>query len=95
MLLGEVKGNRKRLEQNEAIIVDRRQPAVRIDREKFGHASARITDLDRDMLVIDAQLRGHPERAESAGAGNPVDAQAGHLFSGSRSAYSTIVAASQ
>ena len=78
MLLGEVKRDRQRLEQHEAVVDDDRQPAVRIDRQKLRRARAGIADLDRQVLVVEPELLRHPQRAEGAGAGDAVDAQAGH-----------------
>ena len=79
MLLGEIKRDRKQLEQHEAVIDDDRQPPVRIDGQKFRRARAGVADLDRQMLVVEPKLFRHPQRAERAGAGNAVDAQAHDL----------------
>jgi hypothetical protein len=78
VLLGEIEGDRKRLPQQEAAVIDRRQAAVGIDREVFRLARARRADLDWHVLVVEAELLGDPERAKGAGAGDPVNAQVGH-----------------
>ena len=78
MLLGEIERDRERLPQDEAAVVDRRQAAVRVDGEIVRLARARLADLDRNVLVVEPELVGDPERAEGAGAGDAVDAQSGH-----------------
>jgi hypothetical protein len=75
---GEIERDRERLPQHEAAVVDRRQPAVGVDREIVRFAGAGSTDLERNMLVIEIELLGDPEHAKGAGAGNPVNAQGGH-----------------
>ena len=90
--------DRERLEQHEIAVDDHRQPAVRIDREEFRRARAGVADLDRQVLVVDAELLRHPERAKGAGAGDAVDLQTRYAFLGSvisGGAYSTIAAPSQ
>ena len=74
MFLGEVKRDRKRLEQHEIAVDDDRQPAIRIDGEKLRRAGAGVADLDRQVLVVEPDLRGDPERAERARARDAVDA---------------------
>jgi hypothetical protein len=75
VLLGEIERDRQRLPQHEAVVVDRRQAAVGIEREIIGAARAGGADLDRDVLVGKPELLGHPDGAEGAGAGDAVDAQ--------------------
>src|SRR5262249_56050658 len=71
-------GVRGRPAQSEHAVIDRRQPAVGIDREIVRLAGAGRTDLERNMLVFELELLGDPEHAKGAGAGNPVNAQGGH-----------------
>ena len=81
MLLGEVERDRQRFKQHEAVVDDDRQPAVGIDGQKLRRLGAGVADLDRQVLVIDPGLFRHPQRAEGAGAGDAVNAQAGHAVS--------------
>ena len=81
MFLGEVERDRKRLEQHEAVVHDDRQTPVRIDGEKLRRTGTGVADLDRQVLVVEPDLRGDPERAERARARDAVDAQAGHATS--------------
>src|SRR5580698_6879888 len=74
MLLGEVQRDRERLEQYEIAVNDHRQAPVRIDRQKFRALCTIVTDLDRQMLVVEPKLLGHPERPEGARTGDAVDA---------------------
>jgi hypothetical protein len=60
------------------------QAPVRIDGEKFRRAGTRVADLDRQVLVVEPDLHGDPERAERARARDAVNAQAGHVFFPSR-----------
>ena len=78
MLLGEVERDRERLEQHKAVVVDRRQPAVRIDAQEIRPLRAGAADLDRIVVVIEAELLRHPQRAERPRARNAVDFQASH-----------------
>src|SRR5262249_43759262 len=78
MLLGEIERDGERFPQDEAAVVDRRQAAVGIDREIVRLARAGRTDFERNVLVIESELLGDPERAKGAGAGNAVNAQVGH-----------------
>ena len=75
MLLGEVERDGERLPQDEAVVLDRRQPAVGIDREILGLARTGLADLDRHVLVDDAELLGDPQCAKRARARDAVDAQ--------------------
>ena len=93
MLLGEIERDGEQLEQHEAVVDDHRQPAIRVDGEKFRRARAGVADLDRIVLVVEAKLLRHPERAEGAGAGDAVNAQAGHwMLRGSRYCGSILAA---
>src|SRR5262249_36811752 len=80
VLLGEVERDRKRLPQQKAAIIDRRQAAVGVDRQVFRLARPRRTDLDRHVLVVESQLLADPESAKrlGTGTGDPVNAQVGH-----------------
>jgi hypothetical protein len=82
VLLGEIEVDRERLPEDEAVVVDRRQPAVRVELEVRLGIGLGAPDLDRQMLVFEPKLMRHPQRAECARAGNAVDAQ-GHEASGS------------
>src|SRR5262249_46885917 len=81
MLLGEVKRDRQRFPQDKAIVFDRRQAAVGIDGEIVRLARPGGADLDRNVLVIEPELLGDPERAKGAGARDAVNAQFGHRYS--------------
>src|SRR5215472_4167462 len=81
MLLGEVKRDRQRFPQDKAIVFDRRQAAVGIDGEIIRLARPGGADLDRNVLVIEPELLGDPERAKGAGARDAVNAQFGHRYS--------------
>ena len=74
MFLGEIERDGEGFPHDETIVVDRRQAAVGIDREIVRLACAGRTDFERNMLVIEIELLGDPERAKSAGAGNAVNA---------------------
>src|SRR6185312_2195558 len=80
IFLGEIERDGQRLGEHEAVVVDRRQPPVRIDSEEFRLARAGLADLNRDVLVVEAELLRHPERAEGAGAGDAIDAQGAHSW---------------
>ncbi len=78
MLLRQIERDREQLPQDEAVIGDRRQPAIGIDRQEFRSPGAGRPDLERDVLVVDAEFHRHPQRAKGARAGDAVNAQAGH-----------------
>src|SRR5207302_6612347 len=80
VVLGEIKRDGERLPQRKAAVVDRRQAAVGIDREVVRLARAGRADLDRHMLVIEAELLRDPERAKGAGAGDAIDPQRRHAI---------------
>src|SRR5262249_36122128 len=98
VLAREIEIDGERLPQDEAAVVDRRQPAIGIDGEIVGLARAGRTGLDREMFVVEAELLRHPDGAKGAGAGDAVNAQAGHVspvFASRPSTYSTTEAPSQ
>jgi hypothetical protein len=81
MFLGEVDVDRQRLPHDEAVIVDRRQAAVGVDREIAGLARPGRSRLDRDVLVIETELFSHPQHAKSTGARDPINTQTSHRIS--------------
>jgi hypothetical protein len=64
VLLGEIKGDRKRFPENKAVVIDCRQPLVGIDREIVRLARAGRPDLDRDVLERKAELLCDPDSLE-------------------------------
>src|SRR5262249_53607491 len=62
----------------QSVVVDRRNPAVRIDREIFRRSSAAVAEMDRDVLVVEPELVDHPQHAIGARAGNAVNLQIAH-----------------
>jgi len=81
VLLGEIKRDRKRLEQHKAVVDDAGQPAVGIERKKLGRARAGVAALDRQMVVRDPDFLGDPKGAKRARARDAIDAQARHAVS--------------
>src|SRR5690349_23931415 len=52
----EIECDRQRLGQDEIAVGDERQPAVRIERQKFARARAGLADFDRHMVVSKSEL---------------------------------------
>src|SRR4051812_45218729 len=60
MLLGEVAVDRHRFPQLHAVVVDRRNLAIGIDREIVRGLGAAVGEMDRHVLVVEAELLRAP-----------------------------------
>src|SRR5439155_679234 len=76
----EVEVDRHRLPQDEAVVVDRRDMAVRVDLEKIGRAGLVPACADRHVLVIEPQLLRHPQGAKGARARDAIDLERHQLL---------------
>src|SRR6185369_150452 len=73
VLFGEIKVDRHRLPEDDAVIIDDRNMAVRVECEVRGRPRLAGSKIDLDMFVVETKLLGQPQGAEGTRPCNTID----------------------